>query len=123
MKPESRFYKNKIYPMLKKLKGARYTRIENSVGSGIPDLNFTYKGKTYWYELKVTKTNHGRIEFRAAQHNWHNKERKAGGNPLCLAYDKKERKIYLFSSEGLTTCPLLSEISNKKEVKDYTDLI
>lgn len=101
----------------------RYTRIENSIGSGIPDLNFTYKGKTYWYELKVTKTKAGKIEFRSAQINWHNKERKAGGNPLCLAQDLNSGKMYRFTTEGLPKTILLNEIPSKKEVKDYKDLI
>lgn len=102
--------------MLKKI-GARYDRIENSIGSGFPDLDFTYLGKNYKYEMKIAKK--GKISIRPAQSNWHKLESNVGGNSWFLVLD--EEKIWKINSADVQ--PDIREIENKILVKDYKDLI
>ena len=130
MKEETRFYRNRVYPQLNKLKNIGFSRLENSVSSGDPDLSITYKGKTTFIELKVSRGPRGAMSFRPLQCNWHRREKKAGGNILVLTYNQLDKKMYAFDlvenshvlSPKSNRC-YLDQINNKFEVTDIHTLI
>lgn len=53
MKPEQKMWNDVKKKALDKIVGVRFERIEPFVGSGIPDVTFTYNGHHGWIELKV----------------------------------------------------------------------
>lgn len=46
---------SEFYAWLKARLPGMVLRIENAIGSGIPDMVVLYEGQTYWMELKVGK--------------------------------------------------------------------
>ena len=69
------------------------SRIENTVGSGISDVNVARKGfGELWLELKVT---HGKnVHFRNSQRSWIAARTDAGGRVLVVLRDGKEVITY-----------------------------
>lgn len=85
----------RAYRALRRRRGLHITRIENGVGSGTPDVEGCYKGKQFWWELKVgevRKDGSVKVSFRPKQIPWLNKRWKAGGWAYALI--KIEDRIY-----------------------------
>lgn len=53
MKPEQRFWRNRVRPALIAIPGLEYERVELRTGkSGIPDVYVSHRGTSAWLELK-----------------------------------------------------------------------
>lgn len=73
-------------------------RVENSVGSGMPDVEGCYRGGQFWLELKATTrpvrpTTPIRVKFQPLQVHWLEKRWRCGGS--CWVYLKVEDARYL----------------------------
>jgi Holliday junction resolvase len=72
--------------------GAHLSRIENTAGSGIPDVNACRGGVEVWIELKIF---HGRrLYFRNSQRSWIFRRDAAGGQIFVLA--RKDERLFLY---------------------------
>lgn len=98
-KPEQR-----VYDAMKAncADGVRLERIENAVGSGLPDVHCLRHGVTRWVELKALKQPKRantplfkKKTMRRDQVAWHLSYNSAGGRSFILARDDK-RVLYLF---------------------------
>jgi len=58
-------------------------RIETSVSSGVPDLNWCNEGLEAWLELKVTRA--GRTRLRPLQYSWGMRRTVAGGRVVVVS--------------------------------------
>lgn len=91
-RPEQRFYdwlhRNKIIPGV-------YSRVENSVDVGTPDVEVTYCGHSGWIELKVgdPRTLTTRL-LEIDQKVWHFRRAQHDGVVLVLVSWKKRVYIY-----------------------------
>ena len=53
---EQKFYRNQVQPVLKKVPGLTFDRVEShSTASGFPDVVYTRRGRTGFVELKSVK--------------------------------------------------------------------
>ena len=53
---EQKFYRNRVQPVLKKVPGLTFDRVEShSTASGFPDVVYTRRGRTGFVELKSVK--------------------------------------------------------------------
>jgi hypothetical protein len=73
------------------LPAVHWSRIENSVGVGMPDLHGCWKGKELWFELKI----HGGAPTRPSQNVWHLRRKRAGGKSYRLTYNPKKNILYV----------------------------
>lgn len=86
------------------------TRIENTVGVGIPDSHIAYNGSAFWLELKIAKAN--RIDLRPAQIAWNYEYSLAGGKNFFLVSRPSKGDVFLFeggaalrlAASGLADC-------------------
>lgn len=89
---ESDLYKH----LRRNCKGGHFTRIENSVGVGAPDVHLTIDDHRHWIELKRLM---GRqIEVQATELVWASKELKAGADTLYMWYDEGYYCVMLYST-------------------------
>jgi hypothetical protein len=65
-----------------------YDRVENILGSGMPDIFYNICGKTGWIETKVAKGDI--IYFEKFQPNWLTKHHRQGARLFVVVMDKKE---------------------------------
>jgi len=71
---------------LKKATGGHWVRIENNVGTGVPDVNYAFQGTEGWTELKVcrrkiiTYDTVIKLKVRPAQYAWLMERHKYNGN-------------------------------------------
>ena len=86
-------------------------RVENSVGSGLPDVIGCYRAVPFFLELKFCKkapvrlTTKVRFEVRASQWSWHDSWHKAGGSSWFLIQIEQRRFLVPYmrmSSGGMT---------------------
>lgn len=77
---------------LKRKIPGKYTAIENSISSGIPDISACIEGKDIWIELKIMHGNH--VLIRPSQVNWIRAHHKAGGLSWVLSHDKHAPRLY-----------------------------
>jgi len=84
---------NKLRATIQRMEvGGRWERVENGVGSGMPDVSYCVKGREGWIELK-----HGRMPSKDStevfksqrglditQINWHYNQHQAGGQSFIL---------------------------------------
>lgn len=75
-------------------------RVENTAGSGIPDLTICHEGKESWVELKIKRGR--KIEFRAAQHAWIAQGLAAGRRIFVLVRENDDIRIYRIRHPGDT---------------------
>lgn len=66
--------------------GVDWTRLENLVGTGMPDINGCLNGHEIWVETKLVKGN--RIKFEKFQPSWIKKRVLAGGRVFIFARHK-----------------------------------
>lgn len=78
MTPEQKFWQ-KIKPYIP----GHVCRIENSAGSGMPDVMVCYRGVTVWIELKVAVNE--KVLLRRYQWGWTKEHTEAGGKVVILA--------------------------------------
>ena len=97
MKPEARLWQS-VKNSLGRV-GDRLDRIENSVGSGYPDVNVTFDSEDIWIELKAPKepkrkttplmTSNGNHCLLDSQINWFIRHRQADGIAFILVRTDK----------------------------------
>lgn len=97
---ESTFYQNMVKPRFDKW--GTHDRVENAVGSGMPDISYAI-GRQGWLETKVVHS--GKIFFEKFQLPWFKKRlRHMDGKDLwVLAHDKDGVKLY--AAADLTRAP------------------
>lgn len=95
----------KLWQLVKPHIPGHVNRVENSMGTGMPDVEFCYKGRQYWLENKVdlgvvigpnrlgdcirlNEENRGPKFVRESQYIWHSQRVKQGGNVFILSRDK-----------------------------------
>lgn len=66
--------------------GVDMTRIENSVGSGTPDVNCCYNGEEFWVELKVAKSH--KVDIKPSQVAWAKRRVEHDGAVYLLVKDQ-----------------------------------
>ena len=96
-KNESEFWQS-VKRRMASVSKLHLSRIENDVGSGIPDLSLCCEGKYAWVELKVFCGS--RLKFRSSQFAWATSHAKAGGAVFVLARDDSGQWL-LFSAASL----------------------
>ena len=109
MSPEQRLWKQVKKELPSK---SHTTRIENTVGVGIPDSHIAYNGSAFWLELKIAKAN--RIDLRPAQIAWNYEYSLAGGKNFFLVSRPSKGDVFLFGGgqsldlheKGLETSPM-----------------
>lgn len=72
----------------KHLPRVHWQRVENSVGNGVPDVNYCVDGKEGWIEYKVSRG--WRIRLRPGQVGWLEQRTRYGGR-VCLAVRRKAK--------------------------------
>lgn len=89
---EATFYRNMVKPRFDEW--GDHSRVENAVGSGMPDINYAIFPRQGWCETKVIHS--GKIFFEKFQLPWFKKRlRHTGGKDLwVLALDKDGVKLY-----------------------------
>jgi hypothetical protein len=88
---EATFYRNMVKPRFDEW--GTHDRIENAVGSGMPDISYAI-GRQGWLETKVVHS--GKLFFEKFQLPWFRKRlRHTDGRDLwVLAFDKETVKLY-----------------------------
>lgn len=76
-----------------KVRYGHWTRIENAVTSGVPDVYVCVGPKDFWIELKVL---HRLIKFRPAELAWMSNRMREDRDTVILAADDNQWKIYYF---------------------------
>ena len=89
--------KTHIYPLLKRNVPAHWTRIENRVGVGEPDVFGQHNGLAAWVELKLFKGN--KFSFRPSQPAWIMMNISHGGRVFVLA--RKKDTMLLFNGKHI----------------------
>jgi len=94
--------------------GVRLERIENGVGSGLPDVHCLCRGVTRWVELKALKRPKRPTTplfkprtLRPEQTAWHLSYNHAGGRSFILVRDD-QRVLYVFPGGMALELPALS---------------
>ena len=106
--PEAKFWKR----LQLKLFDVFWTRIENSVSTGIPDLYGAHEKQSFFLELKCTKNNSLRIS--PTQVSWNFSNVSNGGRSFFLAETLSDSTLYLYGGKsgkdlvkwGLKTVPI-----------------
>lgn len=75
------------------------SRVENSAGTGISDVNACFLGREVWVELKMGHS--GRMQFRNSQRIWILRRVAAGGRVFVLVRDGDV--LTLFTAGALMT--------------------
>ena len=84
-------------------------RVEDSAGSGMPDVDACRDGATAKVELKVT---HGRwLHFRNSQRSWTARRAVAGGAVFVLAYC--DGSLYLWRTIDLFSESMVHSVDDK----------
>lgn len=109
-RPETEFYHNLKAAFYAELDIKQHmTRIEsNMTGQGIPDVNFCYKGRECWIELKV-----GDNKLSPMQIAWQSQHRQAGG--LVFTLWKKGDGVYIVES--------LTQIAKATSINEVVKII
>ena len=69
-------------------------RIENRMGGGVPDLYICIDGKSFWLELKVTKSH--RVNVSPNQIAWHYSFNRSQGASFFLVKTLPSSTLFLF---------------------------
>lgn len=60
-------------------------RLENSIGAGMPDINWCYGGREVWIETKILRAGHAKLERE--QYAWGMRRQVDGGRVMVVALD------------------------------------
>lgn len=104
-------------PMRDALPQAMWTRLENLVGQGMPDVHGCYQGVDVWIENKLVKGH--RIIFQPTQPAWMMKRMAHGGRVYVLA--RKGDDLLLWSGRSLRALLMSCKPVGKNLVADYRD--
>jgi Holliday junction resolvase len=77
-------------------------RIENTTGSGVPDVNACWKGREAWIELKVY--HQGNIILRKEQYAWIMRRASHDGNVLVVVHNPETNDVEIYEP-GFTVRP------------------
>ena len=80
---------------LGKVKGIDMQRIENTTGSGVPDVSMCYKGTEAWVELKVYVQ--GNVVLRKEQYAWLIRRARANGNVMVMVCNPDAGAVEIFT--------------------------
>ncbi len=108
-KPESKLW----HQLRSNLPDVHWTRLESWASQGVPDCNGCFRGKEFWIELKVSRSN--RISLSPFQISWHMARYRAGGDTFILISDPDRRlldlyegsKVLVLRDEGRRVTPSL----------------
>ena len=89
-KPESKLW----HQLRTSLPDVHWTRIESWASQGVPDCNGCYRGKEFWVELKVSRSN--RISLSPGQISWHLARNRVNGVTFILISDPDRRLLELY---------------------------
>ena len=90
-------------------------RIENSTGSGIPDVNTCFQGQEVWIELKII-TGY-QFHLRRTQYNWINRRLKEQGRIFILIGHKRNKTRW--TGELITGEDLIKAIPTSEKEQYY----
>lgn len=94
------------------------SRIENTAGTGISDVNMCYQGHEVWVELKVF---HGeKLHFRTSQRAWISKHDACGGSVVVLA--RKDDLLLVYQARECLDAKHKVASDCKSFTVDYADL-
>lgn len=99
--------------------GARASRIENAVSSGIPDINIHAYGEERWFEAKICDHASGihASKIRPSQYCWHRDQVRAGGNAFIVVYNRKTDSVGLFESRDVISINEAPWVSDQRGAK------
>ena len=103
MKPESKFWKQ----VKENLNDINWTRLENRIGQGVPDVYGIKDGTSIWIELKVITSN--RIKLSPFQKSWNFSHSLQGGRNFIMATTFPQSLLYIF---GGIVAPSIGSIAN-----------
>ncbi len=106
-------------PLRKALPHVHWQRLENLVGSGVPDVNGCLNGIEAWVETKLIKGN--QITFQPFQPAWLLKRLHHGGRVFVLA--RKDDTLMLWGGSALAELLRSVKERGKVLVADYNDSI
>lgn len=100
---ESQFWNSHVGPNMGKL--GHFSRVENAVEYGCPDVNYAIKGQQGWLELKVVRK--GQVYFRRSQIPWLKARLRHCGNRglWVLGAEEDGSKFYLWFAETVVNAP------------------
>lgn len=98
---EKEFYTRYVRPFL--AGHGDHERVENSVGSGTPDVNYAIEGVEGWIELKLCRGDS--LHFEKYQLPWHVRRLKHNSRLYVMAYAPKSNMLYLYNSAYITSLP------------------
>ena len=87
-----------LWQLIKKNVNGHLIRVENTSGSGTPDVHACYKGQETWVELKVAKGNW--LHFRASQIAWFHK-RVLGHDGACAILWRDKNDICITAAKNI----------------------
>jgi|TARA_R110001592_G_scaffold347541_1_gene641131 hypothetical protein len=103
VKPESKFWKQ----VKENLNDINWTRLENRIGQGVPDVYGIKDGTSIWIELKVITSN--RIKLSPFQKSWNFSHSLQGGRNFIMATAFPQSLLYIFSG---IVAPSIGSIAN-----------
>ena len=98
-----------LWQLVKRNLPGHVIRVENTSGSGTPDVNACYAGKETWLELKMAKGNW--VHFRTSQVAWFTKRVPRQGR--CGVLIRKNDDLYLVRGAELTNAIMSHAVPNK----------
>lgn len=98
------------------LSGADACRIENTAGSGTPDINACYNGIELWIETKIMQPK-GVVHIRPYQYAWIRRRVVSGGKVFILAYDPLSDNVYCYRGLGLSA--MMSTKKGHLEIRSH----
>lgn len=102
--------------------GVDWMRLENLVGTGMPDINGCLNGVEVWVETKLVKGN--RIHFEPMQPAWIRKRTRAGGKVYIFARHKDTFLLWAgFPSEWMLNGTPLSDGGLSVDYRDAAPVL
>ena len=98
-----------LWQLVKRNLPGHVIRVENTSGSGTPDVNACYAGKETWLELKMAKGNW--VHFRTSQVAWFSKRVPRLGR--CSVLIRKKDDLYLVRGTELFNAITSHAVPNK----------
>lgn len=85
-------------------------RLENSAGSGVPDVNACSHGVEVWLELKMFHGND--LHFRNSQRAWISRRLAVGGRVFIVA--RKDDQLLIYRAASMLAAPFTQHPPEKK---------
>lgn len=91
-----------LYKQFKTYVDGFYTRVENTISSGMPDTIAVINERTVCIELKMLAS--GGVIFRPSQIIWHLEYIKAGGIHSYLLVGSRDNTVRLYNMKTIMRC-------------------